>query len=149
AVSEIQANAMGHAEFTAEAMMKMMLLTLAFAPERLERVETCGWRVKTGYRDDMVQSVVDLPGGPFTPWAEAYGGQEVIVSEGPSITPPIQHAICTYVVLKADASLSAIRQNAMLVCPQNVAHPPERQRNEASMQAARIVCPPETGIDRN
>ncbi|MDB5455629.1 MAG: hypothetical protein JWP92_1214, partial [Caulobacter sp.] len=48
ALSPQKVRAMETAENAAKGSMKFLLLTLAFAPDRLERFETCGWRLKSG-----------------------------------------------------------------------------------------------------
>src|SRR5258707_4364154 len=52
----------GKAVHFAEGAMKLLLLTLAFSPERLEHVDGCGWRLKDPKARNYVLGDVDLPG---------------------------------------------------------------------------------------
>jgi hypothetical protein len=56
----------GEAVHFAESAMKLLLLTLAFAPERLERIDG-GWRLKQQKIKNYVRGDIDLPGKPFWP----------------------------------------------------------------------------------
>jgi len=65
----LQAN--GAAVRFAVGAMKLLLLTLAFAPERLEHVDNCGWRLKSRNPKDYVLGDIELPGKPVFPVTDA------------------------------------------------------------------------------
>jgi hypothetical protein len=68
------AAAMGQAEEAAIGTMKLYLLTLAFAPDRLARVDGGGWRLKSGKIADLVKGDIKLPGRPVMPTTDAMTG---------------------------------------------------------------------------
>lgn len=116
ALSRQQVRAMARAEDAAVGKMKLMLLTLAFAPERLERFEGRGWALKSGNANDLVKGDIALPGRPVTPTVDevsnAAGGE---TPEGASAGDPAYHAITGYMVMKKDAPLEYIKQKAQLL----------------------------------
>ena len=61
--SSLAAN--GEAVKFASAAMQLLLLTLAFAPERLDHVDNCGWRLKAQDPRNYVVGKIDLPGKPY------------------------------------------------------------------------------------
>ena len=109
AISDVQVLAMGRAEDAAVGTMKFMLLTLAFAPERLERFEGCGWKLKSGNLADLVRGEIALPGRPVHPAVDEVGdatnGASADGSSG-------YHAITGYMVMKKDAPLDYVKQKA-------------------------------------
>lgn len=110
ALSRQQVRAMARAEDAAVGKMKLMLLTLAFAPERLERFEGCGWALKSGNNDDLVKGDITLPGRPVMPTVD-----EVNNSESTTADDPAYHALTGYMVMKKDAPLDYIKQKAQLL----------------------------------
>lgn len=116
ALSRQQVRAMARAEDAAVGKMKMMLLTLAFAPERLERFEGRGWALKSGNTSDLVRGDIALPGRPVTPTVDevsnSAGGE---TPEGASVGEPAYHAITGYMVMKKDAPLEYVKQKAQLL----------------------------------
>lgn len=116
ALSRQQVRAMGQAETAAVGKMKLMLLTLAFAPERLERVEGCGWKLKSDNTNDLVRGDIALPGRPVHPTVDEVGdpaGGET--PPGASMGDSAYHAITGYMVMKKDASLEYVKQKAQLL----------------------------------
>ena len=66
--------AQGQSVKYASAAMKLLLMTLAIAPDRLEQVDGGGWRLKSRNIKDFVHGAVDLPGNPFWPNNDAFMG---------------------------------------------------------------------------
>jgi hypothetical protein len=104
------------ADKAASLTMQIMLLTLANAPERLERVDGGGWRSRSGKISDLVMGDVPLPGRPVRPANGSYMDNRLF--GGPGLTPDsaadIQSyqrfvAATAYVVKKADLSLDDVR----------------------------------------
>lgn len=60
----------GMAMRAAEGTMKLLLMTLAFAPERLEHADG-GWRLKQQNMGNYVRGLLELPGKPFAPQTDA------------------------------------------------------------------------------
>lgn len=113
-----EAKAMGQAEEAAIGTMKLFLLTLAFAPERLERFETCGWRLKSGKLTDLVHGDVSLPGRPVLPTVDHVNAYDTANSGSSSNESPedtSSHATTGWVVWKSDITLDQIRKMAALV----------------------------------
>ena len=110
ALSRQQVRAMARAEDAAVGKMKLMLLTLAFAPERLDRFEGHGWALKSGNNDDLVRGDIALPGRPVMPTVD-----EVNNSESTTAGDPAYHAITGYMVMKKDAPLEYVKQKAQLL----------------------------------
>jgi len=54
--------------------MKLLLMTEAFTPNRLEPVDGGGWRLKSRNIKDFVKGDVELPGNPFWPGTDAFMG---------------------------------------------------------------------------
>lgn len=115
ALSAQKVRAMGQADTAAIGSMKLMLLTLAFAPDRLMRFETCGWRLKSGKTDDLVKGDITLPGRPVMPTVDEVSASEGQVPEGSSVGEPAYHAITGYMVMKKDAPLSYVKEKAQLL----------------------------------
>ncbi len=112
ALADQQVLAMGRAEDAAVGTMKFMLLTLAFAPERLERFEGCGWKLKSGNLADLVRGEIALPGHPVLPAVDEVGDPtNGASSDGPSG----YHAITGYMVMKKDAPLDYVKKKAQLL----------------------------------
>jgi hypothetical protein len=132
--------AMGYAQYAALGTMKLTLLTLAFAPQRLERIDNCGWRLKSGNPGDYVKGDVELPGKPFRPIltddpansrsSTSVAGANQPLQDGPSGPGAFSgtdnhfnmmgtfnrtHAFTGYMVMKQDATLDYVRQHAQLI----------------------------------
>ncbi|HWU15454.1 MAG TPA: hypothetical protein VN157_15760 [Caulobacter sp.] len=106
------------ADKAASLTMQIMLLTLAYAPERLERVAGGGWRARSGKLQDLVMGEVSLPGRPVRPAGGVYMDNRLFT--GPSANAPADIAAdaqtyqrfvaaTAYVVKKADLSLDEVR----------------------------------------
>ena len=106
------------ADKAASLTMQIMLLTLVYAPERLERVNGGGWRPRSGKLRDLVMGDVPLPGQPVRPAGGAYMDNRLFA--GPSANAPADVAsdiqayqrfvaATAYVVKKADLSLADVR----------------------------------------
>ncbi len=115
ALSAQKVRAMEQAEDAAIGKMKLMLLTLAFAPERMERFETCGWKVKSDSTNDLIKGDIALPGHPVMPTVDEVSGQIGQVPEGGSVGDPAYRAITGYMVMKADAPLDYVKKKAQLL----------------------------------
>ncbi len=115
ALSANQMRAMANAERSAIGKMKLSLLTLVFAPERLERFEVCGWKLKSDNAADYVQGDIDLPGRPVMPTVDRVNGQLGQNVEDAADGESGFHAITGYMVMKADAPLSYVKQKAQLL----------------------------------
>lgn len=111
--------AMVQAVDSAEGTMKLYLLTLAFAPERLMRVDGGGWRLRSGDVDDLLRGDVDLPGHPVKPVIDeisGYTGARGKSKSGRTIHgPDVAHATSCWLVWKKDATIEYVRRHAMLV----------------------------------
>jgi hypothetical protein len=116
ALATQQVRAMGRAEDAAVGTMKFMLLTLAFAPDRLERFEGSGWKLRSGNIDDLVRGEIALPGRPVHPAVDEVGDPAGgATPEGESMGASAFHAITGYMVMKKDASLEYVKQKARLL----------------------------------
>lgn len=115
ALSNQKVRAMGQADTAAIGSMKLMLLTLAFAPERLERFETCGWKLKSGKTADLIKGDIALPGRPVMPTVDEVSASTGQVPEGGSVGEPAYRAITGYMVMKKDAPLSYVKEKAQLL----------------------------------
>lgn len=107
--------AMAQAEEAAIGTMKLMLLTLAFAPDRLERIDGGGWRLKSRDVKDLVRGDVKLPGRPIMPTTdEMYGyiGGETGDTDRDDETT---HATTGWLLWKKDVTLDYVRRTAQLV----------------------------------
>ncbi|GAA0570962.1 hypothetical protein [Rhizomicrobium electricum] len=126
-----RASAMGQAERAAVGTMKLYLLTLAFTPERLERIEGGGWRLKSGKIADLVQGDIELPGRPVMPTTDAVmgmiGGSHAntgsaagIAEAGsspagsPASGEETVHATTGWLIWKREVSLDDVRRKAVL-----------------------------------
>jgi hypothetical protein len=115
ALSANQMRAMAQAEQSAIAKMKLSLLTLTFAPERLERFEVCGWKLKSGDAADYIQGDIALPGRPVMPTVDQVNGQVGQNVEDAAAGESGWHALTGYMVMKADAPLDYVKQKARLL----------------------------------
>jgi hypothetical protein len=110
-----EAAAMGQAEEAAVGTMKLMLVTMAFAPERLERVDGGGWRLKSGNTDDLIRGEIYLPGRPVMPTTDPiydYMGDETGDDErGGRVT----HATTGWLIWKKDVTVGYVRNHARLL----------------------------------
>jgi len=106
------------ADKAASLTMQIMLLTLAYAPERLERVNGGGWRARTGKLHDLVMGEVPLPGRPVRPANGVYTDNRLFSGPNPNSPADIAAdaqtyqrfvAATAYVVKKADLSLDDVR----------------------------------------
>jgi hypothetical protein len=124
----------------AEGTMKLLLLTLAFAPERLEHVDG-GWRLKVQDVKNYVRGDVELPGKPFSPLADARFGNMDTATPGAvmpttsigqssgGISPILPTDLLggvnkallftCYIVKKKDVDLDYVRRAAQLVAGAN------------------------------
>ena len=133
--------AKGEATHHAIGAMKYLLLTLAFAPDRLQKVEGNGWRQKVESPANYVLGELELPGRPGVPATDAFMGfgnadQNVYWGGAPTLGGPSgvvgasqgaqtginpammlnkAHAFCSYVVKKVDLDLNAVRARARFV----------------------------------
>ena len=133
--SHYSAQAQGQAVQYARAAMKLLLMTLAYAPGRLEQVDGGGWRLKSRNVKDFVHGDVDLPGNPFWPNNDAnmgfgdldapalgslgFGalgsagrGGDVVDTTG---SWNYAGGYTAYVVFKKDVSLDYVRSHAQIV----------------------------------
>jgi hypothetical protein len=131
--SSLAAN--GEAVHFASAAMQLLLLTLAFAPDRLEHVDGCGWRLKVQDPKYYVVGKIDLPGKPYFPITDAalgFGSADNpnLVTPPPGTSPeggsaaswdPVMSitgevdSFTTYILLKKDISLDYIRAHAAVL----------------------------------
>lgn len=120
--SSYSERAQGEAVHYAMGAMKLLLLTLAFAPDRLERKDG-GWRLKVQNPKYYVLGDIQLPGKPYWPVTDAAIG----FGDSPALTAPDSFggagldpntidgqvsAFTTYIVLKKDVDLDYVRTNA-------------------------------------
>ncbi|MDE2264540.1 MAG: hypothetical protein KGL29_01455 [Alphaproteobacteria bacterium] len=126
----LQAN--GQAVKFAGAAMQLLLLTLAFAPDRLRRVDGGGWRLKVQDVKNYVTGAIALPGKPFWPTTDANMGFGNADTFSAPPTPPAGgrgagmpfdpasgmsnkvDAFAAYEVQKKDASLEWVRAHAKI-----------------------------------
>jgi len=126
--SSYSQRAQGEAVLYASGAMKLLLLTLAFTPDRLDHVEGSGWRLKMQASENYVRGSIDLPGKPFWPITDAnlgFGDADASNLAAPptlggySVDPAGSfakvNAFTAYVVLKKDAGLDDIRARAELL----------------------------------
>lgn len=131
-----KAGAMGQAEEAAIGTMKLYLLTLAFAPDRLIRVDGGGWRLKSGNLADLVKGEIELPGRPVMPTTDevmgvnksgkgavaagangsataidSAGGVDYSNASGEQAT----HATTGWLIWKKEISLDDVRHRAVLI----------------------------------
>lgn len=114
-----EGGAMSQAEEAAIGTMKLYLLTLAFAPERLKRVDGGGWVLISGKTDDLVKGDIKLPGRPLMPTtdemygyseAEAAGGDPADNSRAGRV-----HATTGWLIWKKEVDLDYVRKNAQIL----------------------------------
>lgn len=123
-------SAMEQAEESAIGTMKLYLITLAFAPERLVRVDGGGWRLKSGKLEDLVKGDIHLPGKPVMPTTDLYnsfqkgtsGASSADADTAGSGMPSTNgeestHATTGWLVWKSDITLDYVRQHAQLLSP--------------------------------
>lgn len=124
------AKAMELAEESAIGTMKLYLLTLAFAPERLVRVDGGGWRLKSGKIEDLIKGDIQLPGRPVMPTTDRYnsflkgtgGGSSADAESAGSGTPAASgeesiHATTGWLIWKSDVTLDYVRDHAHILAP--------------------------------
>ena len=114
AVSRLEVKAMQQAEIAATGTMKLMLLTQAFAPERLVRFEACGWRNRTNDASDLVQGDIALPGKPVMPTTDRVTGSTTDGDTG-GVGEDAWHAVTGYMVMKKDVTLADVKARAQLL----------------------------------
>jgi len=116
--------AMGQAEEAAIGTMKLYLLTLAFAPDRMMRVEGGGWRLKSGNVADLVRGEIRLPGRPIMPTTDTVmgfndgGGGSAPDAAGSAVSASGEettHATTGWLLWKHDVTLEFVRRNAELL----------------------------------
>lgn len=131
--------ASGAAVRSAEATMQLLLLTLAFAPDRLEQKDG-GWRLKQQDIRNYVRGLLALPGKPFAPQTDArlgfgnmdtaYAAAEMaMASLGQSAAMPGEmrsrapvdllgdnkvDSFTSYIIRKKDVDLDYVRKFAVL-----------------------------------
>lgn len=122
-------------------VMKFMLLTLAFAPQRLVKSDSSGWRKKDPAAHDFVLGELDLPVHPSKSMSDAFlglGNTEISpfwnwgnngapfesssrnnmpAQSGPpsNLRPSDQHAFSSQIVMKKDLSLDDVRKRASIL----------------------------------
>ena len=121
--------AQGQAVKYASGAMKLLLMTSAFAPDRLEHIDGGGWRLKTRDIKDFVHGDLVLPGNPFWPGTDAFMGFGT--SDAPALgslafdTPGASgfditgswlyvDAFSAYVVFKRDVTLDWVRSHTQI-----------------------------------
>jgi hypothetical protein len=143
-ISQSPETAMAAAAKQASGVMKFLLLTLAFAPERLVKVDGNGWRKKDPAAHDFVLGELELPPNPGKPMSDVFlGGGNIEISPfwnwggmnnsinsmpGPTQSsqpvtqgPPsnmrqsYRHAFSSYIVMKKDLSLEDVRKRATVL----------------------------------
>lgn len=129
-----KASAMGQAEEAAIGTMKLYLLTLAFAPERLMQVDGGGWRLNSGNLADLIKGELKLPGRPVMPTTDEVMG---VMSNGPAASSAnggttavdsaggvdyanasgeqATHATTGWLIWKREISLDDVRRQAELL----------------------------------
>lgn len=133
--SHYATQAQGQSVNYAKAAMKLLLMTLAFAPDRLDHIDGTGWRLSSGDIKDFVKGDVDLPGNPFWPNNDAFmgfggsdapgigsldfgalsasgvmGGTDILTGSWLYVD-----AFSAYVVFKKDISLDYVRTHAQVL----------------------------------
>jgi len=132
--SHYSQQAQGQAVKYASAAMKLLLMTMALAPQRLARIAGGGWRLKSGDIGDFVKGDIALPGNPFWPTTDAnmgFGSSDApaLGSLGFGLAGNERNsldlvgsslyvdAFAAYVVFKRDVSLDYVRTNARVAGP--------------------------------
>jgi hypothetical protein len=130
-ISSYQGKALGAAIRNAQSLMKLFLLTLTFAPDRLEQVDGCGWRSKNPDLSTLVLGDIDLPGQPVSPVVDSLNGSmdaqnfsgASAAGTGFGNTNSVDttgsfqqvHSVTGYILKKKDVSLDYVRHNAQLL----------------------------------
>jgi hypothetical protein len=122
----------GMAVLYAISAMKLLLMTLAFAPARLKQ-EDGGWRLKEQNIKNYVLGDVDLPGKPYWPINDSslgFGDMDMqgLTTQGPldqgggtqslwnqTLSDARVDSFTTYIVKKQDLSLDDVRIRAKLL----------------------------------
>lgn len=121
----------------ADGVMKFMLLTLAFAPNRLLNNGIHGWTIKDPKAHNLVIGELDLPPNPNKSVNDSFlGGGSIEISPlwnwgstapgGNSEMPgqfdsksmmgqAVRHAFSKYIILKKDLSLDDVRKRAVIL----------------------------------
>ena len=87
---------------------------LAFAPEKLVRVDGGGWKLKSGSTADLVRGDIDLPGRPLMPTTDqtnSLTGGDAASSAGDEGW----HATTGWLIWKREITLGFVRNNAKFV----------------------------------
>lgn len=118
----------GEAVLFASGAMKLLLLTLAFEPDKLEHVDGCGWRLKEQDAKNYVRGDIDLPGKPFWPVDDSHLGYGS--TDSPFLSTPASmggaalditggfsqvDSFTAYLVKKKDVDLAYVRTHAQLL----------------------------------
>lgn len=139
-ISPQSARAQGLAVHHAIGAMRYLLLTLAFEPDRLMKIEGNGWRQKQEDPSNYVIGELDLPGHPGRSITDAFmglgsadqhnlagvagaggfggpGEMPGAYGDGPSsfnsaVMDNKVNAFCSFVVMKNDLSLADVRKRA-------------------------------------
>ena len=133
--SSYSQRAQGEAVLYATGAMKLLLMTLAFAPDRLDHADG-GWRLKVQDTKNYVLGDVELPGKPYWPITDAnFSGFGDMDSPGlnapltgssmengpasaqfdPAAQMAMVNAFTTFIVLKKNCSLDDVRARARLL----------------------------------
>jgi hypothetical protein len=137
--STYRERAQGEAVLYALGAMKLLLMTLAFAPDRLNHVDG-GWRLKVQDTKNYVLGDIQLPGKPYWPINDAefasngfrgFGNMDSGGLNAPPSAPSLDHgalsswnamlsdakvdAYTTYIVLKKNMSLDDVRVRAQVL----------------------------------
>ena len=111
--------AMAEAQEAAATAMKTLMLTLAFKPERMEKIEGSGWRPISKEVADLVYGELKLPGKPLLPVTEAFGAGGLATADPVSgvdtgAAGDYVHALTGFMVMKTEVDLDWVRDNARL-----------------------------------
>ncbi len=87
---------------------------MAFAPDRLMRVEGGGWRLKSGVIADLVKGEIRLPGRPVMPTTDQMTGDQDGETGNTATGEEQTHATTGYLVWKKDVTLDYVRNTAIL-----------------------------------
>jgi len=112
----------------AAGVMKFLLLTLAFAPNRLLNNGIHGWTIKDPKAHNLVIGELDLPPNPNKAVNDSFlGGGNIEISplwnwgsSGASASVGMmrqadRHAFTKYIILKKDLSLDDVRKRAVIL----------------------------------
>jgi hypothetical protein len=108
-------SAMAQAEEAAIGTMKLYLLTLAFAPDRLERIDGGGWRLKSGNVADLIKGDIKLPGRPIMPTIDQVAGDLDGETSNSATGEEATHATTGWLIWKRDVTLDTVRHDAVLL----------------------------------